>query len=133
MSGLKTLAKTVGLVAFLVTPANLARAQSLSGQSPLQFFAACAGRLSAEMEFQWMFDGAAADAIKLERAAVLDILDAMMPPERGRAVLNWRVEAKMAQAALLTRATFGSDTREQHHARLLAARNLETCRAQMLG
>ena len=80
-----------------------------------------------------MFDGAAADAIKLERAAVLDILDALMPPGRGRSVLNWRVEAKMAQAALLTRATFGRDEREQHHARLLAAQNVETCRAQLLG
>ena len=80
-----------------------------------------------------MFDGAAADAIKAERAAVLDILEAMMPSERGRAVLNWRVEAKMAQAALLTRATFGSDERAQRYARILAAQNVETCRAQLLG
>ncbi|WP_197915652.1 hypothetical protein [Thiosulfatihalobacter marinus] len=80
-----------------------------------------------------MFDGARADTIQSERASVLDILDAIMPPDQGRRVLSWRVEAKMAQAALLTRATFGSDIRIQRRAQTLAARNVEACRALLLG
>ncbi len=79
-----------------------------------------------------MFDTQAAEVVAAERAAVLDILDAMMRPDQGRHVLNWRIEAKMAQAALLTRATFLQNQKEAQRAKLLAMRNVDTCKALLL-
>ncbi len=58
------------------------------------------------MEFYWIFDGATAERIEVERASVLEILDAMISPNQVSEVLSLRVEAKMAQAALLTQANF---------------------------
>ena len=132
MSVMKTILRTIFLTATLIGVGTMTLSQQSFAGDPLRFFASCAGRLSAEMEFQWMFDGAASEAVEAERDSVLDILDAIMPRDQGRSVLNWRIEAKMAQAALLTRAVFGTDERVQHRARLMAKRNLETCRAQLL-
>ncbi|MEP2532771.1 hypothetical protein [Shimia sp.] len=132
MGSIKTILSSLVLSAAVAPIGPAALSQSLITSDPLQFFATCAGRLSAEMEFQWMFDGAAADRISQERLAVLDIIDAMMPPDQGRTVLNWRVEAKMAQAALLTQATFATQDRRADNARTLALRNVESCRAQLL-
>ena len=79
-----------------------------------------------------MFDGEAADATKSSRSALLDILDAMMSPDQGRMVLNWRVEAKAAQARLLTRATFNDDKRDAQMANRMAVRMIGDCRAMLL-
>jgi hypothetical protein len=133
MGDLRTILGSLLVSAVLAPFGAAAPGQFPAQEDPVRFFATCAGRLSAEMEFQWMFDGARADTIQSERASVLDILDAIMPPDQGRRVLSWRVEAKMAQAALLTRATFGSDIRIQRRAQTLAARNVEACRALLLG
>lgn len=133
MGSLKTIISSLVLSAAILPMGSAALAQSLPHADPLRFFASCAGRLSAEMEFQWMFDTAAADRVEEERASVLDILDALMAPDQGRDVLNWRVEAKIAQAALLTRATFSDNQRVATQARKLAVYNLESCRTQLLG
>ncbi len=98
----------------------------------LNFFAVCAGRLSAEMEFYWIFDGATAERIEVERASVLEILDAMISPNQVSEVLSLRVEAKMAQAALLTQANFNPKQRMARHARTLALKNVESCRTRLL-
>ncbi|UYV38949.1 hypothetical protein N4R57_08020 [Rhodobacteraceae bacterium D3-12] len=99
----------------------------------LHRFANCAGRLSALMEHQWLVDGPASETTRDERAAMLALLDAVMPPGHARHVLNWRIEAKAAHAALLTRATFGRDTAQAARAQSLATRHMAQCTALLLG
>jgi hypothetical protein len=129
MGGLKTL---IGIL-ILSMVSGLGHAQTSALADPLRTFAACAGRLSAQMEFEWMFDGPASEATKARREVVLEILDAMMPPDAGRTVLNWRIESKMAHASLLTRSKFDHNPRFALRAERLAARNLANCDALLLG
>lgn len=116
----------------LLAPATPAPAFQATPDQQLRFFATCAGRLSAQMEHQWMFDGAASEVTMAHRDSVIDILDALMPPDRGRDVLAMRIEAKMAHAALLTRATFNEDTEDAAWAMSTALRLAADCEALLL-
>jgi hypothetical protein len=84
------------------------------------------------MEYQWMFDGPASETTKAQRAAVLELIDAIMPPGRGPEVLNWRISAKQAQSALLTRATFNDDPNDAKWAAQRAANQLTDCTGFLL-
>ncbi len=98
-----------------------------------QVFASCAGRLSATMEFQWMFDGAASERTDQSIGYFDILLDAAMGPEiTGREALNWRIEAKMAQIRLLNIATFGRDPRIRQQANRAAALYLSECESLLL-
>ncbi|NIY72479.1 hypothetical protein HCZ30_08525 [Marivivens donghaensis] len=108
-----------------------AQTVGLSGD-PLRIFATCTGRLSALMEFQWMFDGPLSEQTEAERARMIGLIDAIMPPEKGRDVLAWRINAKYAQSRLLTRARFASDSRDATWAAEQAERMISECRALML-
>lgn len=99
---------------------------------PLRTFANCAGRLSAVVEYEWMFDGPKSEHTALQRDAVLDILDSMMPDGRGREVLSWRISAKMAQSALLTRATFNEDAEDAAWALRTSERLVRDCTSFLL-
>ncbi len=112
--------------------ASPADAQAFDPEQQLREFATCAGRLSAVMEHQWLFDGAAADRTKAQRAAVIDLVEAVMPPDRGRDVLHWRISAKLAQSALLTRATFNEDPVDAAWAREQAKRFERACTGLLL-
>lgn len=101
-------------------------------QTQLQTFAACAGRLSAVMEYQWMFDGEASERTALQRAAVLDLVDAIMEPDMGRDVLHWRLSAKQAQFVLLTRGTFNEDAQDAAWAMAEAKRYERACTGLLL-
>ncbi|CUH66449.1 hypothetical protein TG4357_02431 [Thalassovita gelatinovora] len=79
-----------------------------------------------------MFDGAKADATEAVRDRMIDILEAMMSPDQGRDVLNWRIEAKMAQAALLSRAVFNLDKRDARRAQRAAQQKIGACRSLLL-
>jgi hypothetical protein len=57
--------------------------------------------MSAVMEHQWLVDGPASDLTKARRAAVLDVVASLTPPGAEAQVMAWRVEAKVAHAALL--------------------------------
>ena len=127
MSGMKTFLVIAAL------SASPAFAQAESAENQLRTFAACAGRLSAVMEYQWMFDGPASDQTKAQRAAVLELIDAIMPPDRGAEVLHWRISAKLAQSALLTRATFNDDPTDATWAEQRAASQLADCTGFLLG
>ncbi|MEJ8560199.1 hypothetical protein QTO30_02380 [Yoonia sp. GPGPB17] len=116
--------------ALLSAPAS--HAQAFDPEQQLRIFAACAGRLSAVMEYQWMFDGDASEQTKMQRAAVIDLVEAIMPPERGREVLHWRISAKLAQSALLTRATFNADASDAVWARQQAQRFERECTGLLL-
>lgn len=129
MGALKTLLLGMVLGGYVTAPVALAQSQD----EQLKFFASCAGRLSAQMEFQWMFDGAASEETKRQRAGVIEILEAMIPPNRGQEILAWRIEAKQALAVLLTRGTFNENQREARMAQGLALRQVNECRALLLG
>lgn len=103
---MKTLPAVTALFLSLAFQGQPIRAETTPAETQLRTFAACAGRLSALMEFQWMMDGPASERTEMQRAAMVEILAAVMPPDRGREVLNWRINAKAAQSALLHRAAF---------------------------
>lgn len=79
-----------------------------------------------------MFDGTASEKTKAQRAAVIDLIDAIMPPDAGRQVLHWRLSAKHAQSSLLTRATFNDDPHDAAWAMQLADRLRAECTSMLL-
>lgn len=121
MGALRTLACTLSLGFALLGAAPAAIAET----DPLRMFAVCAGRLSALMEHQWLTDGPASEETARSRAAMLSLVEAILPPEAAPRALNWRIEAKAAQAALLARATFAADP--------VAARRADHLVAECLG
>jgi len=131
MGGFKKVLTTTLLVIFGLA-AQPVDALNLRDQQ-LKTFATCAGQLSALMEHQWLIDGPASEETEIARALVIDIIDAMLPPGRGRDVLNWRIDAKIAHAALLTRATFSKDERTRVWALETATLRTQTCRNFLLG
>jgi hypothetical protein len=96
-------------------------------------FAVCAGRLSAVMEDQWMFDGPGSELTAAELAAMVSLIEASIRPGDGRQVLDWRVGAKVAQRALLHQARFGRDPRLAETAAARAEALAAECRAMLLG
>jgi hypothetical protein len=99
----------------------------------LQQFAVCAGRLSAVMEDQWMFDGPASEHTRGELAAMVALVEALMPPESGVRVMDWRIKAKVAQRALLHQARFRTDARLSAVAMARAETLTAECRSLLLG
>jgi hypothetical protein len=75
----------------------------------LKDFAICAGRFSALVEHHWMVDGPASDASAGTRDSLLALVEAVQDRGSEATVMGWRIEAKAAQKALLTRAHFAKD------------------------
>ena len=125
MGGLKTYLATFAVAMFLPGPAS-------ADVTLLRTFATCAGQMSAEMEHQWLLSDPTADQTKQRREAMLSILDALMPPDRGRDVLSWRIDAKMAQAVLLHRGTFTDDPEDAAWARRHAETIIAGCNGLVL-
>ncbi|MCK0094000.1 hypothetical protein MWU60_00335 [Yoonia sp. F2084L] len=115
--------------AVLISLAPALRAQD---NAQLQTFATCAGRLSAVMEHQWMFDGDASEQTKAQRATVLELISAIMEPDMGRQVLHWRLTGKQAHNVLLTRATFNQDASDAIWAREQATLYERECTGLLL-
>jgi len=86
---------------------SLAQVNTAEGQ--LRMFANCAGRLTAQLEHQWLLQSENADQIERQRTEIVMILQSMVTRDRGRDVLSWRTEARAAQRALLNRASFAAD------------------------
>ena len=105
---------------------------STGQQDALTLFATCTGRLSALMEHQWLTDGPQSEETARTRARMIGLLETVMPPGAGAEVLHRRIEAKMAQAALLGQATFATDPRRAATARRLAALQLAQCERPLL-
>jgi hypothetical protein len=91
----------------------------------LREFAVCAGRYSALVEHQWLVDGPASVTSAGTRDSLLALVEAVAPPEMGAAAMGWRIEAKVAQKALLARAHFAGD----NAAKKRAAELLQACAA----
>lgn len=98
----------------------------------LREFAVCAGRLSAIMEDQWMFDGPASEQTAEELHAVVSLIEASMPEGAGRQVMAWRIDAKVAQRGLLHQARFARDMRLAEMAAARAEALAASCRAMVL-
>lgn len=98
----------------------------------LREFAVCAGRLSALMEDQWMFDGPASERTAEELGAMVSLIDASMPRDAGRQVMAWRIDAKLAQRGLLQQARFARDDRVAETAAARAEALAAECRAMIL-
>lgn len=98
----------------------------------LREFAVCAGRLSALMEDQWMFDGPASERTAEELGAMVSLIDASMPRDAGRQVMSWRIDAKVAQRGLLHQARFARDDRVAETAAARAEALAAECRAMIL-
>ena len=67
----------------------------------LKEFAVCAGRFSALVEHHWMVDGPASDASAGTRDSLLALVEAVQDPGMEATAMGWRIEAKVAQKALL--------------------------------
>ncbi len=98
----------------------------------LREFAVCAGRLSAVMEDQWMFDGPGSERTAEELTAVVSLIDASMPQGAGRQVMAWRIDAKVAQRGLLHQARFAQDPRLAEMAAARAEALAADCRMMIL-
>jgi hypothetical protein len=99
-------------------------------EAALRLFATCTGRLSAAMEHQWLI-GADAGATQAARDAMEGLVQAATPPGDEARVMGWRVEAKLAQKALLARAAFGGFGQDVAATRAEAL--LVECRGLLLG
>lgn len=106
--------------------------QGATGVPLFQQFAGCAGRMSAEMEHAWLINDPQADTYKTQRLTFLSLLDATMPAGQERDVLAARIDAKMAHAALLTAATFGTAPDRAARARKRATWHVSMCRDMLL-
>ncbi|WP_419409892.1 hypothetical protein [Primorskyibacter sp. 2E107] len=101
-----------------------------------QRFASCLGRYSATMEHEWLLGRDGADA--LARRQMFEALLEAVAPDAKQAglssaqVLHIRIEAKFAQARLLSLASFATDRRQARHAQASAQRLMTSCRMLVL-
>jgi hypothetical protein len=124
MSGLR---KQLGCVILLIP---LLQALPLCAQArddTLRLFATCTGRLSALMEHQWLMQDPGSDLTRTERDRMIALLEAAAPPEGQVQAMNWRVQAKSAQAALLAKAGFAPDPAQAAWARARAGQLVAEC------
>ncbi|WP_413720314.1 hypothetical protein [Silicimonas sp. MF1-12-2] len=125
MGGLKTLLAALAVTATSAAPVR-------ADDDLVRTFATCAGRLSATMEHQWLMGDGEAELTERRRISVIAILDALTPEDRGPEILNWRIEAKMALASLLTRATFNDDSEDAAWAERQAQMMIGSCNSLIL-
>jgi hypothetical protein len=92
----------------------------------------CVGRLSAQIEHQWLLSDLPTEQIETQRAHLEDILDALVTPDSATRVLSNRIDAKFAHASLLTQAAFSSDDRRARWAEKRAEQELLQCGGLLL-
>lgn len=97
-----------------------------------KLFAACAGRYSAEIEHAWLVGTVETAAFETRRSEFVTLVEATAPPKGARHLLNHRIEAKFAQAKLLSLAMQQNDRRRARLARQLATAHLKACALLLL-
>lgn len=125
MGSLKTRAIAALLCASSAAP-------SLAERDLVLTFAGCTGRISAEMEHAWLLSDPRADELQSQRARFVSILDAILPADRAREALSHRIEAKVAHAAILSDAQFGTDPRRSKLAKRRAQTDVQICKTMLL-
>jgi hypothetical protein len=122
-----------GLETFLaVLAVGLSTSGPATADPLLRDFAVCAGRLSALMEDQWMFDGPGSEQTQTELQAMVSLIEASIAPDEGRQVLGWRVNAKLAHRTLLAQARFATDPAVAETAAARAEALAADCRGMIL-
>lgn len=96
-------------------------------------FAICTGRLSALMEHQWLFSDPRADQTERQRDAMEEIAAAVTPEAEAATALNLRIEAKQAQADLLSLASFSGNATTAGIAARRSEELISECTALLLG
>lgn len=99
---------------------------------PLYRFATCTGRLSAMVEHQWLMSDPKSDATAALRDDMVQLMDAAMADGQAQQAMAWRLEAKVAAAALLRRAAFGQDPALARWSQRRAVELVDGCRAIIL-
>jgi hypothetical protein len=116
---------------FLVVAMTMA--QPVFSAEPLhRVFASCVGRLSAEMEHQWLMKDRDADATQVQRSRMITLGEAVTPVGLEPQVLHLRIQAKYAHKALLSRATFNNDPTDARWAAAQARSELSRCTGLLL-
>ena len=105
--------------------------QSVMADDLFKTFAGCAARFSAAMEHAWLL-GEDAQELTSSRGTFVSMLEATLPADRSAEALNYRVAVKMAQATLLTTASFSDDAEKANRARQLSEQYLASCRRLLL-
>lgn len=105
MNSLRTLSVALILAACFATPIR-------AGDGIVWTFAECTGRLSAQMEHQWLTSDPASETTEARRKVMIALLEATMSKEDPRSILAHRIDAKHAQSQLLTRARFNRDAED---------------------
>lgn len=95
-------------------------------------FANCAGRLTAQLEHQWLMQSTDSDQTQRQRAQMVSLIETIVPEGQGRKVLSWRTDARAAQRALLTRAQFATDPEDAVWAAQMAEAYLADCTSLLL-
>ena len=80
-----------------------------------------------------MFDGPASERTQAELHAVVALIEASMPKGASTQVMAWRIDAKVAQRALLAQARFAADPHLAQAAAARAEALAANCRALILG
>lgn len=133
MGDLKTLLRVPVLLVVLLIAAFPPAPAMAADRPGLRLFAHCAGRLSALVEDQWMFDGPASEVTERQLASMSDLIQASMPAGAGRQVLAWQINAKAAYRALLARARLDESPAGRVRAGQRAEALIAECRGLMLG
>jgi hypothetical protein len=129
--------RTLG-AALAACVATQSAALPVSSHERARVFADCAGWLLAVEEHQRIFDGPASEATARQRAAFLDLLDAVLPHAEAQGLppgmaMSWRVTARAEQSALLTRAAFAPDPLARGPALAAAEARVAVCEGLLPG
>lgn len=96
-------------------------------------FTACAGRYSAEIEHAWILGRSETTQYENQKQAFVTLAEAITPDPGSPELLNHRIEAKYAQARLLTLATFQTDPKRARLAQRMASTHINACKMLLLG
>lgn len=124
--------KTHILALFCVILPPLAHATTVMNEDPLRLFATCAGRLSAQMEHQWLMTGEQPWVDQKDRDQMEDLIWTLSSDGNASDILSWRLNAKRAHAQLLTRATYSTDASDSEWALSRAREQVDSCLGLML-
>jgi len=78
MSGMRT------LLCLLLMLGQPSITSAFSAEDQLRTFANCSGRLTAQLEHQWLMQTDDIDQTERQRAQLVELLNAVMPADRGR-------------------------------------------------
>ena len=128
-----------GLAALLaLLPGTRAAAIASDRIEQLRIFATCAGRMMALRDHLALFGSDGIDAAEARRAQHIAVLEALTEDARDegfdpRRALHWRIDARAAQSAVLTRSSFGTTQAARDSATAASDRHIAFCDRLILG